>query len=263
MQWGVHPVSTGGMASACSIIDTLAQFQQNALNGLNRKFAALKRLAKLLEQLGDISKAIPDISKLVPVANIDLSTYKAIAAACPALSLPSAGDASISALQSAVKSAYSGLVKQLQGSSWLRMSSLQGDLQKFSNKVSVNFSAATGNNYAQCLLSACSSAASTSAGTSASQVQATTDAYNSGYAASNGQVLTTEQQAKVTKVTTAIAALRALGATVSDSYATLTKPLTTPPPLVLTESAGTLYTKPPFGTPNFPTFSSPTQGLIA
>ena len=223
----------------CAVIGALSNFELGLLNAINRKFAALQALAALLEQLGT-TNPLPNLTSLVPVASLDLPTYALIAAACPMLNLPTPGAASLAALQAQLTAAYNSLVKQVQGHAFMAMADIEQEMAKFTSKI--GFPSAPGLPMLACLTSACSSSSTATPAAIASAVST----FNSGYAASGGQVLSAAQQDSVTQADNALTTLAALGATVSTSYAEALVAATTSTGTVTTESAGTLYSGLPY-----------------
>jgi hypothetical protein len=141
------------MASAnpCSVLQGLANWEYQIIRSLNKKFAALQRLAELLEQLGDISSFLPTVSQLVPVIDIDISTYNNLAVNCPFLNLPPANIENLNELKARLNAAYGQLLGKILNHPWIRMDRVQAMLNEFQAKINYPY----GNDYLRCLNSVC------------------------------------------------------------------------------------------------------------
>lgn len=147
------------VGQVCGVIDALANFQQSIIDAINGKFAALRRLAELLERLGDLSAFIPDISQLVPISSIDISIYENLRSSCPFLNLPPAsGDPGqvLGNLRSQVDAAYGRLLSNLDVNPLSRMSKLQQRFDDYQAKF--NLGALKGTDFMSCLQAACQAA---------------------------------------------------------------------------------------------------------
>lgn len=185
-------------ADPCAITGALAADYQNAVTAINRKFNALQRLAELLEQLGDVSALLEGInpSALIPLYAINFDAYTDLVNACPFLNLPKTpSNASTAQLQQMVSSAYAGMIRKLNLHPFIRLGSLQAQLNKV--QTSVNEALNTGEQFVQCLAQAC---ASTVGLFMTTNFQQQLDQFKRGYLASNGQVLTQEMQGKLLSV---------------------------------------------------------------
>lgn len=140
------------------MLDVLAYLQQKIIELINAKFAALRRLAELLEKLADLSAFLPDISKLIPLSLIDLSMYENLRASCPFLNLPPATgpEEAIGRLRSQVYMAYAMIMRALNLSQYLRLGMLQAKLDEFQSKF--NLAALGGGDFIRCLQAICATA---------------------------------------------------------------------------------------------------------
>ncbi len=121
------------------------------IRALNKKFAALRRLAELLEQLGDLSSLLPNINQLIPVIDINLDVYTALQVNCPFLNLPPATTEDVNALRSKVNEAYAQLAASILNHPWIRMDKVQKMLNDFQQKLNYPY----GEDYIRCLNSVC------------------------------------------------------------------------------------------------------------
>ncbi len=146
-------------AQVCGVIDALSDFQQKIIDAVNGKFAALRRLAELLERLSDLTGFIPDITALVPISAIDISIYETLRAECPFLNLPPAsGDPEqvLGELRARLNTAYGRLLGQLDLHPLSRMSKLQDKIDEYQQRF--NLAALGGTDFMQCLQAACQAA---------------------------------------------------------------------------------------------------------
>ncbi len=182
-------------ANICAPLQALTAFELSVVQAINKKFAALQRLAQLLEQLGDISAFLPNIGQLLPVASLDLSAYQALQLGCPFLNLPPATTASIAALQGKLQAAYAALLAQLRNHPWSRLNSVQAMLNEFQSKLNFPF----GDDYLRCLNNVCNAigtAGSLLSGASSFSISNDLKAFATGFVANGGQVLSAVQQTK-------------------------------------------------------------------
>lgn len=201
---------------ACNVLDGLANFQFDLLNVLNKKMAALRRLADILEQLGDLSSLIPDISRLVPISLIDLSMYQSLQQACPFLNLPPVGgaNAAILDLQRQVNSAYGHLIGKLNGLPWKRNGKLQGIMDSYQSKL--NLAALLPQDYLRCLQQACVTVqqagqlASEASNLNFKDVGNAVKVYTDNFVDGAGQVLSDTQKEKLGQVDSAITQVKSL-----------------------------------------------------
>lgn len=191
-------------ASVCGVVDALSDFQNKVIALINGKFAALRRLADLLEQLGDLNGFLPDISRLVPISSIDLYVYESLRAECPFLGLPPASgdpEQSLGALRAQVNTAYGRLLAQLNLNPYGRLSKLQQKLDDYQQKF--NLSALNGVDFMQCLQAACQAAVavegavSNLSNMSANDVRRSAETYLKNMVTDQGRILRSAAQAKV------------------------------------------------------------------
>lgn len=192
------------MKPVCGYIDALADFQQKIIEAINGKFAALRRLANLLEQLADVTSFIPDISRLLPISSIDLSVYETLRAECPFLDLPPGQgdpDQVLGQLRAQVNAAYGRLIGQLDKHPLARMSKLQAKIDDFQQQF--NLGTLGGIDFMQCLQAACQAAVavegtvSNLSNTSSSKVYESAKTYLKNIVTDEGKILTKAAQAKV------------------------------------------------------------------
>lgn len=193
-----------GLSQVCGVIDILSDFQQKVIDAINGKFAALRRLAELLEKLGDLTGFIPDISKLIPISSIDVSVYETLRAECPFLSLPPAsGDPEqvLGGLRAQVNTAYGRLLGELNAHPLSRLDKLQGKLNDYQQRF--NVAALGGTDFMQCLQAACQAAVavqgtvSNLSNTSAEKVAKSAQTYLNNMVNEQGKILSAASQAKV------------------------------------------------------------------
>jgi len=186
----------------CGILDAITNFQLRAMELLNGRFAALRRLSALLEQAGDLTGFIPDISKLIPLAQIDTTVYEQIRVECPYLNLPpisGSADQYLGQLRAQVNAAYGALLSQLNLHPFNALGMLQDKLNSYQNKI--NFAVLQGQDFLQCLQAICQGAASVTntvqnLGRSTEQVILTSTTYYRDFVTNGGQVLTDTAKAK-------------------------------------------------------------------
>ncbi|MGV0949068.1 MAG: hypothetical protein ACOYB3_00040 [Azonexus sp.] len=192
------------LGQVCGVIDALADFQQRIIDAINNKFAALRRLAELLEALADLTGFIPDISKLIPISSIDLSVYETLRAQCPFLKLPPAeGDPEqlLGMLRAEVNAAYGALLGKLNLHPLSRLSKLQEKLDDYQQRF--NVAALGGTDFMACLQAACQAAVavegtvSNLSNTSASKVAESAKTYLKNTVTDQGKVLSSAAQGKV------------------------------------------------------------------
>lgn len=208
-------------ADPCQIVDALAAFQLDVLKRINRKFAALRSLAQLIEQLGDLSTLIPNISKLIPIIQIDLAMYQRLAASCPFLNLPQVSTGDVNQLQAMVAGAYANFFNKLLRHPWNRLGLLQSYMDNFQSQINGAFAQA--GDFFACLQAVCAAGKAV-----AGQLNAIADAdigkeiktFANNFAANAGQVLTEGMKQKYAQIVEAKDQLKALGADVKTDYAT-------------------------------------------
>ena len=185
----------------CAIVDVIADAQLTAISEINKKFLVLQRLAALIEQLGDISIFLPDLGQLFPLSAIDLSVYTNLRAACPFLGLPDPGDLGLAQLQALVAAAYGRLIRLLVNHPFLRLDSLQAQL----DKAQAKFNDAIGDSVAflECLQALCNTAEGLGqffADVSFADINQQVQDYTTNIIDRGGQVLTDAQDQKVQDV---------------------------------------------------------------
>lgn len=208
-------------ADPCQIVDTLVAFQLDVLRRINRKFAALRSLAQLLEQLGNVEELVPNIGALIPVVDIDLTVYENLSAACPYLNLPPATTGDLNQLQTLVTGAYANFFRKLLNHPWNRMGKLQDQMDQFQGEVDSSITSA--GDFLRCLQSVCAAGKAV-----AGQLNSLSDAdiakevtlFADNFAANAGQVLTDPMKLKYQELQDAKSQLIALGADVGQDYAT-------------------------------------------
>lgn len=186
-------------ANPCAVTNAVANDYANSVTSVNRKFNALQRLAELLEQLGDVQSILEGINPtaLVPLYLINFDTYTNLVTACPFLNLPKTpSNESTAALQEQVTTAYANMIKRLNLHPFVRMGKLQSQMDKAATKANKSLNAGT--QFMQCLQQACATTAAIESFVNNFQEEANQFAKN--YVAANGQVLTQEQQQKVSVV---------------------------------------------------------------
>jgi len=207
------------MTDPCVVVDTLAAFQLDTLRRINRKFAALRNLAQLLEQLGDLSALVPNIGQLIPVVNIDLALYEQLVASCPYLNLPPVTTGDVNQLQSYVTSAYANFFNRLLRHPWNRMGQLQQELDSYQSQITGAFAQA--GDFLRCLQTVCATGRAV-----AGQLEAVRDAdiakeiktFTENYVANSGRVLSAGAQEKYAQIAAGKQQLIALGADVKLDY---------------------------------------------
>ena len=216
--------------SPCDVLNTLTQYQLDVLTQLNKRIAALRQLAQLLEQLGDAAAAFVNdlnnfVDHLVPVVDIDFNVYLQLASACPFLNLPSVaagGSVGTAALQAMVTAAYNNMVHKLLNHPYSRMNFLQNEMNMYADKFANAVAVAAG--FAQCLQAACNGTLFTGKGSAA--VNAQVDQYQQNFVVDGGNVLSPAGQAKSAQVRALIGRMQTLGATTGTTYAAAKAKLT-------------------------------------
>jgi len=204
---------------ACQVVDTLAAFQLDVLKRINRKFAALRGLAQLLEQLGNLDELVPNIGALIPVVRIDLAIYENLVANCPYLNLPPFTTGDLNQLQVQVTGAYANFFRKLLNHPWNRMGQLQAQMDQFQGEV--NAAITDAGDFLRCLQTVCAAGKAV-----AGQLNALSNAdiakeigiFAENFAADAGQVMTEPMRIKYQELQDAQAQLKALGADVGQDY---------------------------------------------
>jgi hypothetical protein len=206
-------------ADPCALVDALAAFQLEVLKRINRKFAALRSLARLLEQLGDLRSLIPNISKLIPIINIDLAMYENLVASCPYLNLPPVTTGDINQLQAMAAGAYANFFNKLLNHPWNRMGQLQEQMDAFQGQINGAFAQA--GDFLKCLQAVCATGKAVAGQLNAlskADIGKEISTFANNFAANVGQVLTEPMQQKYNQIVEAKGQLQALGADVKTDY---------------------------------------------
>lgn len=204
----------------CQVVDTLVAYQMDVLRRINRKFAALRNLAQLLEQLGNLDDLVPNIGALIPVIRIDAALYENLVANCPYLNLPPVTSGDLNQLQAQVTGAYANFFNKLLRHPWNRMGSLQEQMDNFQGEI--NGAITQAGDFLRCLQTVCAAGKAV-----AGQLNSLADAdiakevgiFAENFAADAGQVLTAPMKLKYAQVQEAKAQLVILGADVGQDYA--------------------------------------------
>lgn len=203
----------------CAVLDSLAQFQYNVVRRLNRKFNALRRIAELLEQVGDIGVLIPNIAELIPITSITLDTYQRLVENCPFLGLPDVSVANLGVLRMKVQEAYGNLVRQLLNHPHLRMTKLQGVLNKFQGDL--NAGAAVVSDYLLCLQTICDTIGAVGTAfqnITQADIQKEIAAYTKNFVENAGEILTDPMKVKAGQIENTIKNIKDLSTdTVTDA----------------------------------------------
>lgn len=207
------------VTDACQVVDTLVAFQMDVLRRINRKFAALRSLAQLLEQLGNLDDLVPNIGALIPVVRIDLAIYENLVANCPYLNLPPYTTGDLNQLQVQVTGAYANFFNQLLRHPWNRMGQLQDQMDQFQGEVDAAITDA--GDFLRCLQTVCAAGKAV-----VGQLNALSNAdiakevgiFAENFAAEAGQVLTEPMRLKYSQVQEIKDQLVLLGADVGQDY---------------------------------------------
>jgi hypothetical protein len=187
----------------CSLIDALADFQVKIMEAINGRFAALRRLANLLEAAGDLTGFIPDISKLIPLSQIDLRIYDELRVNCPFLNLPPAdinAEQFLGELRAQVNAAYGRLLGQINLHPFSIMGKLQEKFNDFQRRI--NSEALKGSDFLRCLQSICQAEAAVKSlvNRPAKSIIDTAEMYYKNQIVGQGQLLSGAAQAKVNDI---------------------------------------------------------------
>lgn len=208
----------------CQVVDTLVAFQLDVLRRINRKFAALRSLAYLLEQLGDLEALVPNIGALIPVIQIDLEAYERIVAQCPWLNLPPVTTGDVNQLQAMVTGAYANFVNKLLRHPWNRMGQLQDQLDGWLGQIQgdVNSAITQAGDFLRCLQAVCAAGKAVVGQLNAikdADIAAEINKFADNFVAEAGQVMTEPMKIKYQQLQDAKNQLIALGADVGQDYA--------------------------------------------
>jgi hypothetical protein len=236
------------IGNPCAVMQALTNWELQVIAALNKKFAALQRLASLLEQMGDLNSWLPNLSSLieslVPVGDLDLSIYTDLQVACPFLNLPPYSNEDLDKLKGQLNAAYATLLRDIANHPWARMDKLQDWMNDAQNAINYPYGA----DYLRCMNAVCgamSAAGSTLSGLANTNIQAELTKFGDNFIAQGGEVLTEPMRNKrnlAFQTSNAVYDLR--DETVQD-YQTLTtsgETLPNKPPLRLGDPTGTKYT---------------------
>lgn len=179
----------------CGLLQGLVDWEMKIISALNKKFAALRRLAELLEQLGDLSSFLPNLSQLIPVIDIDLDVYTSLQVNCPFLNLPPATTEDLNELKSKLNAAYAQLAAKLNLSPWMRMNKVQQMLNDYQQKLNFPY----GEDYLRCLSSVCAAigtAGSLMEKASTVNIGKELQLFSQNFVENGGQILTKSMQTK-------------------------------------------------------------------
>lgn len=189
--------------AVCSVVDALADFQVKIMEAINGRFAALRRLANLLEAAGDLTGFIPDITRLVPLSKIDARLYVELQVNCPYLNLPPVdqnADQYLQELKAQLNAAYGRLLGQINLHPFSIMGKLQEKFDAFQTRI--NAEALKGSDFLRCLQSICAGEAAVKSivGRPAKSIIETAEAYYKNQIVGQGQVLGAAAQAKANDI---------------------------------------------------------------
>jgi len=216
-------------ATPCSILNTVSQFQLDAMTQLNKKLMGLQSTAQLLEQNGDSAASFiiqlnNSTDSLARITDVDKDLYDQLVAACPFLTnsvtgsggTSSGGSAasSVESLQATVLKSYNSLINKLLNHPYSRMQNLQGELDNTVNQFAANTILAT--DFTRCMQQACSSILFSDLAPDNLKQQA--EMYQRNFTDGTAKVLSQSQQDKADLVTSLIGHLQGLGATAGKTY---------------------------------------------
>jgi len=212
-------MAANALNTACTVVDTLVATQLDVLKRINRKFAALRNLAQLLEQLGNVDELVPNIGALIPVIRVDLTVYENMVALCPYLNLPPFTTGDLNQLQVQLTGAYATYFQKLLNHPWYRMGQLQEQLLNLQG--SANFAATEILDFLRCLQTVCAAGQAVSGQISAladAEIAKEVKTFAENFAASGGEVLTEPMKIKYQEVIDIQKQLIALGADSKSNY---------------------------------------------
>jgi len=223
-------------ATPCNVLNTVSQFQLDAMTQLNKKLMGLQNTAQLLERNGDsavsfITQLNNSTDSLARVADVDTDLYNKLVAACPFLTNPITGSdgsrtpsaaSSVESLQATVVRAYDSAIDKLLNHPYSRMQNLQGELDNEINHWSAKNILAT--NFTRCMQQACSSILFSDLAPDNLKQQA--DRYQRNFTNGTARVLSQAQQDKADLVTSLVGHIQGLGATAGKTYASAKAALT-------------------------------------
>ena len=208
----------------CQVVDALAAANLDILKRINRKFAALRGLAQLLEQLSNLDDLVPNIGALIPVIRVDLAIYENLVANCPYLNLPPFTTGDLNQLQVQLTGAYANYFNKLLRHPWNRMGQLQEQMDNWLGQVQggINSALTQTSDFFRCLQTVCAAGRAV-----AGQLNALSNAdigkeigiFAENFANNAGNVLTDGMKLKYQQILDGQTQLRALGADVGQDYA--------------------------------------------
>lgn len=207
------------VTDACQVVDTLVAYQMDVLRQVNRKFAALRSLAQLLEQLGNLDDLVPNIGALIPVVRIDLAIYENLVANCPYLNLPPYTTGDLNQLQVQVTGAYANFFNQLLRHPWNRMGQLQEQMLQFQGEI--NAAITDAGDFLRCLQTVCAAGSAVVGQLNSlanADIAKEVGIFAENFAAEAGQVLTEPMRLKYSQVQEIKDQLVLLGADVGQDY---------------------------------------------
>lgn len=236
------------IGNPCAIMQVLENWELQAISALNKKFAALRRLAELLEQFGDLNSWLPDLGRLLnalpAVGDLDIDVYTNLQVSCPFLNLPPFSNADLNDLKRRLSAGYSQILGDIANHPWSRLDKLQGMMNDFQNKINYPYGA----DYLRCMNAVCgaiSAAGSTISGLANVNIQSELTKFGQNFIAGAGEVLTQPMQIKRNNAFQIYNAVYDLRDESVQDFTTLTtsgETIPNKPPLRLGEPTGTRYT---------------------
>ncbi len=236
------------IGSPCAVVQVLADWELNAIRMLNKKFAALQRLAQLIEQFGDINTWLPNLGRLVesmvPVDSLDINAYTNLQVYCPFLNLPPYSNEDLAELKSKVQTAYGQLLGQIAKHPYMRMDKLQGMLNDWQNKINYPY----GEDYLRCMNAVCGAvqaAGTTLSGLANTNIGRELELFGQNFVENAGEILTEAQQIKRNEALGIYNQIADLRSEIVQDYQTLTvtgEVVPSEPPLRLGTPTGSRYT---------------------
>jgi hypothetical protein len=119
----------------CSIVNSVLEYENQLLSAVMGKFNSLERLVQLIYEMGSsVLRAVPRLSDWIPVAEIDLSIYERLRAACPMLGLPPADLESLEELRAEVEDAYMNFFYEFYSNHpWCQIEYYRSEANKYLN----------------------------------------------------------------------------------------------------------------------------------
>jgi hypothetical protein len=222
-------------ATPCNVLNTVSQFQLDAMTQLNKKLMSLQNTAQLLERNGDsaasfVTQLNNSTDSLARITDVDKDLYDKLVAACPFLTNPIIGPddtsasaaSSVESLQATVMKSYDSLINKLLNHPYRRMQNLQGEMDNTINQFAAKNILAT--NFTRCMQQACSSILFSDLAPDNLKEQA--DRYQRNFINGTARVLSQAQQDKADLVTSLVGHIQGLGATPRKTYSTAKAALT-------------------------------------